>query len=837
MLTIAETSGLIAAAVVLVQYMLPAAIAVILVRSAGNVNSAVTWSVLNRYIANTVWPHLLRADAVSNRYVSTSTKVLTWTSFIGAVLLVLASVLAPLGLSESILPGAAELIEFQYVKDPSPWGEVTMPRPNFKFSRYCEYGQTINCPGQYQGIYMNWTEEDGNRILRSFETDEHSTINTTIPRNFTEMFRSATSDLGNTLSGLFDIQYRRWTIDRVDIIDRGQPYVRGKSRHIESMVQADAILLKEGLIIDLRSNPGIGFRNHTIPRGLRYGGTWSEDITWIEPVTRCADTNLSVEVRTEITMKSFASNITQHVIDRGAFTDLSYLDLESRPWIDNQTLDLFAHALKAARMHNVLIAASLGVTLPLNGSTKTVPPHPIGTGVVSSIDLMSMKTSQLRGVDGVPPVIQVYDFNDPNTNSSNSSTSRTSTFIPYYPDGMNKLIALNYSAIEHICQGQYELSETGLDRRATGLDYPAIQCGALLGAPVDRVEESLSASSYTGVQMVQKNLYVCATAYKASIKTVRFRYNGTEAALPGLEVMDIAPKIYHNNASMPLWAVESSGNRSMNFDPLWGLVSKDYETTKGFDSSRSESLWLPTSPAMQVSLAQGDGGDALAATGGLLTRLAKLYEPWLGEPDYSGDMEYALYQRWARLSQNQIAASQIPSLILTNYLAAVLVGTKTSFTSRYVDWPASMAVDDSVHGVPSAKVEVYRRIIQYDIRYAIPSFLVLALLSAALAGAIWSATTASSIVQVMQRSYNQTSPGRLATNLLLNSDDDATQSPKTWIAAHGRSRLAFGKVIVPEDEWFCKILEEDGPDSDAAAKTISEAAEAERGQLLAGTAH
>jgi hypothetical protein len=401
-------------------------------------------SVLNRYIANTVWPHLLRADAVSTRHVSTSTTILTWTSTVGAVLLTLASILAPLGLSEKIMPGDAELVEFQYIKDPSPWGEVTMPRPNFKYSRYCEHGRTINCPGQYQGIYMNETEEG---TLRSFETDEYSTINTTIPRNFTEMFRSATSDLGNTVSGLFDIQYRRWKIDRTDIIDRGQPYVRGNSRHIESMVQTDAILLKEGLIVDLRSNPGVGLRNHTIPRGLRYGGTWSEDITWIEPVTQCVDTNLSAEVRTENTVASFESNVTQHMIDRGAFVNLSYADLESRPWIDNQTLDLFAHAFKAARMHNVLIAASIGLELPLNGSTKTAPPYPIGTEVVNPIDLTSMKTSQLRGFGGLPPVIRVYDFNSPNTSSSNASASQLSTFVPYYPDGMKKLLALNYSAI------------------------------------------------------------------------------------------------------------------------------------------------------------------------------------------------------------------------------------------------------------------------------------------------------------------------------------------------------------------------------------------------------
>ena len=42
---------------------------------------------------------------------------------------------------------------FQYVKDSSTWGKITMPRPNTQFGRYCEFGTVLNCPGQYQGMY------------------------------------------------------------------------------------------------------------------------------------------------------------------------------------------------------------------------------------------------------------------------------------------------------------------------------------------------------------------------------------------------------------------------------------------------------------------------------------------------------------------------------------------------------------------------------------------------------------------------------------------------------------------------------------------------------------
>ena len=40
-------------------------------------------------------------------------------------------------------------------------------------------------------------------------------------------------------------------------------------------------------------NGGIGFRNHTAPTGFSNGAEWVEDLTWVEPVTSCVDTNLT----------------------------------------------------------------------------------------------------------------------------------------------------------------------------------------------------------------------------------------------------------------------------------------------------------------------------------------------------------------------------------------------------------------------------------------------------------------------------------------------------------------------------------------------------------------
>jgi hypothetical protein len=277
----------------------------------------------------------------------------------------------------------------------------------------------------------------------SVQTDDTSTINITIPANFTKMFTSATSDKGNTISGLFDIQYRRWKWNQVGIINKGQPYVQGDGRYIGTLITQDKILLLEGLIVDMRDNPGIGFRNHTAPVGLEHGGNWMEDITWIEPVTECADTNLSIKLRHENNAE-FSDNSTFYIVDRGAFRGLNASTLESRPWNDNQTLDLFGRAQKAAQMHNVIVASSLNISLPINYTNgtnlETKVQNTLNSGtpayMFSDQRFGAILLGDLSGVGGLPP-----SMSDPS--SGNSSTP----FVNHYSDGIKKLLALNYSAI------------------------------------------------------------------------------------------------------------------------------------------------------------------------------------------------------------------------------------------------------------------------------------------------------------------------------------------------------------------------------------------------------
>jgi len=254
--------------------------------------------------------------------------------------------------------------------------------------------------------------------------------------------------------------------------------------------------------------------------------------------------------------------------------------------------------------------------------------------------------------------------------------------------------------------------------------------------------------------------------------------------------------------------VESSWPKIMRFDPLWGMVDHRFEEFDGFNTLRAEKLWLPASPFLTLNFGELEGYDALAGASGFARRLGNLYSA-LSDPsssDYSGRYEYTLLERWHRLSHNEDVASQIPSLIMTDGLAAGLVGTKTSISKKYVRYPASLAVDDTAHGYPQAHVRVYKRVIRYDLRYAIPSFIVLAIFLLALVWSLAIFLTSRLIIWTMQNMYNQTSPGRLATSLLRPGRSNPKESTGDWTSGDGRLVLSFGKISPPDKDYFCTIL-------------------------------
>jgi len=73
------------------------------------------------------------------------------------------------------------------------------------------------------------------------------------------------------------------------------------------------------------------------------------------------------------------------------------------------------------------------------------------------------------------------------------------------------------------------------DWRINNITNPVAECGLLLGNGRLAEENVVRPSDYDELELWHRNLYVCATGVRASVKTVDFRYNGTKITLSNLQ--------------------------------------------------------------------------------------------------------------------------------------------------------------------------------------------------------------------------------------------------------------------------------------------------------------
>lgn len=68
---------------------------------------------------------------------------------------------------------------------------------------------------------------------------------------------------------------------------------------------------------------GVGFRNHSAPPFQPFGSTWTEDVLFIQPVTQCVDTNLTLDFSiSKNDSEGDYSGISQMVLtERGGFVN------------------------------------------------------------------------------------------------------------------------------------------------------------------------------------------------------------------------------------------------------------------------------------------------------------------------------------------------------------------------------------------------------------------------------------------------------------------------------------------------------------------------------------
>lgn len=189
--------------------------------------------------------------------------------------------------------------------------------------------------------------------------------------------------------------------------------------------------------MDIRHG-GVGYRNHSLPVGLKHGATWSEDLTWIEPVTECVNTNLSIG----FSLSSSGAPVGGYLTDKGGFSNLTKDEPHPGRWGDNQSPDLRARAHRAAWFHNRLNMIYFNLTK--NGSRSDGP---------ASINTFIGKKFALEGSSPYPKYLQME-----------LDAIRISSIESHYL-GLNSSITRPFSAITNFDNALSQLIEASRSQR------------------------------------------------------------------------------------------------------------------------------------------------------------------------------------------------------------------------------------------------------------------------------------------------------------------------------------------------------------------------------------
>jgi hypothetical protein len=642
--SVAQAATIINAIVTFLQVTLSASLVALLVYFMPRTNYALAWSSLSRTLQSSIWPVLLRADSSSNIIrAGFRVAVISYLSTISIVLIAVAGITLPLGLHEGhLIPSDPHAFSAKYFVDKSPLALATTPnRQEFEYGPFCGPLEDTACPEK---------------------TDEPN--DTTYPLSLVRAFNS-------TSAGPFSMQYRRFFKANGNRTAGSD----GQMGISQSLIQRDDTFAVEGLIVDMTSShPGIGFWNHTIPTFLE-GGTWSQEILWLEPLTTCINTNLTIEYT--LTSGPQTQPFTCDITDHGGFSALP----RSLPSLvpNGQSVDLTAHAYLGAVLSNGLTLKALNGTIDPASKGKTYTSVPIGALGPNLGKPVSIPLSYLNGT-----------ANDPATD---------------------------------VCRG-FTLDENA---NATNVQ---ISCGAFLGPPVrtDGGDER----EYERGSRWEQTLHACASTTRASMQTTTFAINNTS----DLQNLRISRQL---SVHPSLWGVQKTNLTIGGTDLLWGKVDDNFQLDSSIWSTRSESFYPPVGSMGQFGAIFYPGIPQAAHT----AAWSMVYDPNFMLSDfgklYSGDYDYTMLAKFRSLVNDDpvLGPAQIRNLIWNDFMANNVLGTATTSTIVVRRNQPSLA---------------------YDLRYAIPGFIIFA---------IWAPSVLFSLALLLTRKLHFSYIGKVLDNTSL----------------------------------------------------------------------
>lgn len=268
------------------------------------------------------------------------------------VLLVIAGIVTPLGLSSHGISATERPVSFTFAPDTSDFGRYSVRKSEHSFNRACGYREWIPCPGSLAPLLSS----ESNGTL----TSSYAYGNTSIAENISTIFSSGTACPGNTISSMFDMRFRQYrqSQDVSGFMDNGRPRTIAQHRFTQPFIQEHRLHVIDGLVID-NLHGGVGFRNHTVPIGLPPTTSWIENLLWVEPITSCVNLNISVEFRLDRDGKDV---VEAFLVNDGGFNShpLARATYDNPKAQDNP--DLFGRALHTAVYGNTLIAQHFNIS-------------------------------------------------------------------------------------------------------------------------------------------------------------------------------------------------------------------------------------------------------------------------------------------------------------------------------------------------------------------------------------------------------------------------------------------------------------------------------------------
>ena len=835
--TIGSIAAIINAVVAILQLVLPNALILALVATLSDSHTAVTWSVVARGIQSSHWPLLLRAASAATKGVQFSSTIITLLRPVALLLVAIAAIVTPLGLYEDIQASdELRLVDFVRQEDAGPFGRLTPPRSDLGFARACsDLGATPGAVSRYVFSWLrrSWSRHSGARLGSASQrldspltsvfptgtntvitySDDGNEFNATIvnddydrriPERLAELYQSGLSSQPASVSSFFDIEWRWYNRHTRDNIQNNS-YLVDSYYPIATVIGDDDIKSIEGVIVDTRDG-GVGFRSHTVPAtmDLPYGAEWEEDVMFLVPETECVDTNVTLEYAVP-GEDDFLAKPVQHLVDQGGFTSIARQDPWDEGWYGDTQEDpqLQARAYRAAWTMNVLNMFYFDVSTPrTNLSTidselgrKFAVNNTLGGLSGQAGTLMSLAKLSLNpygGLVDVPFAPQTF---------GNGSLVSNETYL----SGSSG--ASQWANPYDVTTDNYTRADVGCLAFASGdwanMTNIQVKCGLVLG-PANKTGGSDSPLVEPG-SVWTRPVHMCASATKATIKTVRFAFNQTQGlGLEALAVRSIRVKEYRSWGEMPLWGIETPNMTLSSITPFWGLIGPQMKESSNLSTIQTDHLYVPaSSSAIWQNMLQVDGGpDYMPGTAAPAVIWESAYAPQAsttGLQDLSGATSLALASTWRNLSASAAGTASIMNLIWTDLAANALIGTRGWLSPRDT-LPANLQEgsllqqrDESTTARGADRrvpVYAYQRVVRYRWVYGIPAALALLLTAIICFTALVAAVSGKGSIPRIRYYLNRLSAGRLLTALKSNTNDYDSDT-KTWLDERGREPLTL----------------------------------------------